>query len=101
MSRGPFISRQLPSDTLIRLRQYPLYSKTEPPAALAKHITAEDFKKSQNYGKDKAKYALFSGLFKQCLDSVMLHYGFYAWCWDASGRLLAKIGYGPEYEVNL
>jgi hypothetical protein len=81
------------------LRQYPLYSKTSPPPALAEHIKPEDFAKSQKYGQDKAKFALFSKLYSQTLDSALLHYGFYAWCWGASGSLLSKFGYGEEYEV--
>jgi hypothetical protein len=83
-----------------RLRQYPLYSKTSPPAALASHISASDFEKSQKYGKDKAKFALFSGLYRQCLDSTMLHFGFYAWSWDVAGRVMARFGYGVEYQVR-
>ncbi|KAJ8091750.1 zinc metalloprotease [Marasmius tenuissimus] len=86
-------------ESYLLLRQYPLYSKIEPPAALKKHISAEDFEKSQKYGKDKAKFALFSKLFNQCLDSAMLQYGFYAWCWNAAGQILGKSGYGPEYEI--
>jgi len=86
-------------DSTSRIRQYPLYSKKEPPAALAKHFDAGVFEKSQKYGKDKAKFAFFSGIFKQLLDSTMLHYGFYAWSWTAAGKLTAKVGYGPEYEV--
>lgn len=85
---------------LCRFRQYPLYSKTEPPAALASYFTPEVFKKSQSYGKDKAQLALISGLFKQCVDSAMLQFGFYAWSWSASGSLLSRFGYGPEYEVR-
>ena len=83
-----------------RLRQYPLYSKKEPPKALAAHFTPEVFKKSQEYGKDKARYALVSGLLKQVLESLMLHYGIYAWGWDVAGRLLGMFGYGEEYEVR-
>ncbi|KAK7032425.1 zinc metalloprotease [Paramarasmius palmivorus] len=86
-------------ESYLLLRQYPLYSKTEPPPALASHISREDFEKSQSYGKDKAKFALFSKLFSQCLDSAMLQYGFYAWCWSAAGSILGKIGYGAEYEI--
>lgn len=52
------------------------------------------------YGKDKAKFAFVSGLYKQTLDSVMLQFGFYAWAWRAAGGLLAKVGYGPEYQVR-
>ncbi|KAJ6589032.1 metalloendopeptidase [Mycena capillaripes] len=79
-------------ESYLLLRQYPLYSKTEPPAALAAHISASDFEKSQKYGKDNAKFALFSGFYKQCLDSAKLHFGFYAWSWDFTGRLMARHG---------
>ena len=82
-----------------RIRQYPLYSKTEPPASLAKHFEPGVFEKSQNYGKDKAKFALFSGIFKQLLDSFMLQFGFYAWSWGVSQNIMTKIGYGQGYEV--
>ena len=85
--------------SVCRIRQYPLFLKKEPPAVLAKHFEPGVFEKSQNYGRDKARFAFFSGLFKQSLDSLMLHYGFYAWSWTAAGKLLAKVGFGPEYEV--
>ncbi|KAJ7747642.1 peptidase family M48-domain-containing protein [Mycena maculata] len=87
-------------ESYLLLRQYPLYSKTEPPAALANHISAADFEKSQKYGKDKAKFALFSGFYKQILDSTMLHFGFYAWSWNFTGLIMARFGYGTEYEVT-
>ena len=83
-----------------RLRQFPLYSKDEPPAILAAHITPEVFKKSQQYGRDKAKFSLVSGLYKQCLDSAILQLGFYAWSWSVAGKILLNAGYGPEYEVS-
>ncbi|KAG5645300.1 hypothetical protein DXG03_006489 [Asterophora parasitica] len=86
-------------ESYLLLRQFPLYSKTEPPPALAGHFSPEVFQKSQNYGRDKAKFALVSGLLKQSLDSSMLHFGFYAWSWGASGRLLSVFGYGAEYEI--
>ena len=82
-----------------RIRQYPLYSKTAPPAALAEHFDPGVFEKSQKYGKDKAKFALFSGLYKQLVESILLQFGFNAWSWSAAGYLLAKVGYGPEYQV--
>ncbi|KAF9072524.1 peptidase family M48-domain-containing protein [Rhodocollybia butyracea] len=86
-------------ESYLLLRQYPLYSKTSPPEALASHITQEDFEKSQKYGKDKAKFSIFSKLFSQCVDSAMLQYGFYAWCWGAAGTILGKFGYGTDYEI--
>ncbi|KAL0948416.1 hypothetical protein HGRIS_010997 [Hohenbuehelia grisea] len=87
-------------EAYLLLRQYPLYSKTEPPAALAQHFSKDEFLKSQKYGKDKAKFSLFSGLYKQIIDSAFLHYGLYAWSWTAAGKITAKLGYGPEYEIT-
>lgn len=89
-------------ETYLLIRQYPLYSKTEPPAVLAAHFSpdADTFEKSQKYGKDKAKFSIFSGLYKQCIDSAMIQYGFYAWAWATADRILVKFGYGPEYEVS-
>lgn len=82
-----------------RIRQYPLYSKTSPPPALADHFTPDVFAKSQAYGRDKARFALVSGLYKQIFESAILHYGVYAWAWSVGGHILAKAGYGEEYEV--
>lgn len=66
---------------------------------LAEHFSEEDFHKSQVYGKDKAKFALVSGLYKQAVDSLMLHYGLFAWAWDCGGQIVTKLGYSSEYEV--
>ena len=82
------------------LRQYPLYNKTEPPAVLAPHLNDDEFQKSKAYGKDKAKFSIFSGLFGQSLGSAMIHYGFYSWAWGTAGHFLARYGYGPQYEVS-
>ncbi|TFK98023.1 peptidase family M48-domain-containing protein [Pterulicium gracile] len=87
-------------ESYLLLRQYPLYSKTEPPAALAGHFKPEVFAKSQAYGRDKARFSLVSGIFKQCLDSALLHYGLYAWTWSLAGTTIAKLGYTPEYEIT-
>ncbi|KAF4565438.1 hypothetical protein EYR36_002009 [Pleurotus pulmonarius] len=87
-------------ESYLILRQYPLYSKTEPPAALASYFSKDEFLKSQNYGKDKAKFSLFSGLYKQCIDSALLQFGFYAWSWTAAGKVTSWFGYGPDYEIT-
>ena len=51
------------------------------------------------YGKDKAVFSLVAGLYKQVVDSLFIHYGLVAWSWQFGGRIVAKLGYGPEYEV--
>ena len=84
-----------------RLRQYPFYSKKAPPSELSKHIDDSTFEKSQNYGRDKARYAFVSGLLRQAIDSALLHYGIYAWAWTSAGTTIGKFGYGSEYEVRI
>lgn len=67
---------------------------------MAGHFDEATFRNSQLYGRDKAQFSLVAGLFKQAIDSAMLHYGFYAWAWDVGGRLMGRFGYGTEYEVS-
>jgi CAAX prenyl protease-like protein len=82
------------------LRQYPLFSKSSPPAVLADHFTSQAFEKSQKYGKHKAKFSIVSGLYKQFIDTLQLASCFYyPWAWRASGQLLGLTGYGSEYLV--
>ncbi|KAI1784835.1 peptidase family M48-domain-containing protein [Ganoderma leucocontextum] len=87
-------------ESYLLLRQFPLYSKTEPPAALKDHFKEGVFKKSQTYGKDKAKFSLVSGLYKQVVDSILMQFGLVAWSWKAGGWIVGKLGYGPEYEIT-
>ena len=87
------------SHIMSRLRQFPLYNKPEPPAVLADHFKPDVFAKSQLYGKDKAKFSLLSGLYRQVLDFVLIQYGVYAVSWALAGRAISALGYGPEYEV--
>lgn len=84
-----------------RLRQFPLYSKEQPPPVLEAHFKAETFKKSQVYGKDKAKFSLVSGILKQVVDSAFMQFGLVAWSWSVGGWIVGKLGYGPEYEVSV
>ncbi|KAI0700811.1 peptidase family M48-domain-containing protein [Cerioporus squamosus] len=86
-------------ESSLLLRQFPLYSKEAPPPVLADHFKPETFKKSQVYGKDKAVFSLIAGLYKQVVDSLFIHYGLVAWSWNVGGRIISKLGYGPEYEI--
>lgn len=47
-------------ETYLLFRQYPLYSKTEPPAVLAAHFKEDEFQRSQvcspRYSIDDARY---------------------------------------------
>ena len=66
---------------------------------LENHFDTAVFGKSQNYGRDKAKFALITGLMTQAIASVFIFTGFYACAWDVRGKITGYFGYGPEYEV--
>ncbi|KAG6330104.1 hypothetical protein ID866_8985, partial [Astraeus odoratus] len=86
-------------ESYLLIRQYPLYSKPAPPKVLEKHFDPEVFRKSQNYGRDKAKYLLVVGLVKQTIDSALVFSGFYASAWALAGKITGFFGYGSEYEI--
>ncbi|KLO11963.1 hypothetical protein SCHPADRAFT_998491 [Schizopora paradoxa] len=86
-------------ESYLSWRQYPNYSKKEPPEALKEHFEVEKFRKSQLYGKEKAKFGIFKGLVSQFLDSAILYYGVYAYLWQTAGDIITKYGYGTEYEI--
>ena len=87
------------SETLVEsLRQYPLYNKKAPPPALATTFTPEVFEKSQKYGKDKARFALFSSAFSQVLEIALIYFDAQVCAWSVAGALLSKYGY-EGYEV--
>jgi STE24 endopeptidase len=81
---------------VLSVRQYPLYNKETPPDVLKDHFDQETFAKSQRYGKDKAKFALVSGIYRQCLESALLAFDFYPWAWTTGGALVSKLGWGGE-----
>ncbi|KEP46996.1 CAAX prenyl protease [Rhizoctonia solani 123E] len=87
-------------ETYLTYRQFPNYSRPHPPTALKSHFTDEVFNKSQRYGKDKARFSLVSKLYSQLLETGMITLGAFPWAWKVSGSLLARFGYGPEYEIT-
>ncbi|KAH7333819.1 peptidase family M48-domain-containing protein [Rhizoctonia solani] len=87
-------------ETYLIARQFPNYSRPHPPTALKSHFTDEVFRKSQRYGRDKAWFSLYSKLYSQLLETATITLGAFPWAWKVSGNLLAKYGYGPEYEIT-
>ncbi|KAG8684614.1 hypothetical protein FRC08_013600, partial [Ceratobasidium sp. 394] len=87
-------------ESYLIFRQYPNYSRPHPPAALREHFTDEVFQKSQRYGRDKARFQVVSKLYSQLLETGMIVFGAFPWAWGTAGNILAKYGYGPEYEIT-
>ncbi|KAH8111655.1 peptidase family M48-domain-containing protein [Phellopilus nigrolimitatus] len=84
---------------LLYMAPIPAVLETCSSAELAPHIEATAFANSQVYGRDKARFSFVSGLFRQALDSAMIHFGVYAWAWALAGSTIARFGYGPQYEI--
>ena len=66
---------------------------------LENHFDTAVFIKSQNYGRDKAKFALITGLVKRAITSAFIYTGFHACAWDLGGKVIGYFSYGSEYEV--
>ena len=79
-------------ETLLSLRQYRLYSLDTPPATLASHVDLNTFKKSQVYGRDKARFGFFSSAISQLISVALVYYDVYAWSWTLAGTILAHFG---------
>ncbi|SNX87339.1 probable zinc metallo-protease [Melanopsichium pennsylvanicum] len=79
-------------ETFLSLRQYRLYSLDTPPATLASHVDLSTFKKSQVYGRDKARFGFFSSAASQFISVALVYYDVYAWSWTISGNILTSFG---------
>ncbi|EPQ30027.1 uncharacterized protein PFL1_02700 [Pseudozyma flocculosa PF-1] len=85
-------------ETYLSLRQYRLYSRTTPPAALAQHVDLDTFRKSQAYGRDKARFGFLSGAISQLISVAIVHYDIYAAAWSTAGQWLRVAGL-PDREI--
>lgn len=82
-------------------RQLPCYSIPAPPAALAEHIPEDTYKKSQAYGRDKTRWALFKQAYHQTLNALYIGGGAYKWAWTLTGGWMTKMGLGGDRVVSL
>lgn len=98
MSREQHASRK--AETHRSRRQKPKYEIQLPPFELKDHLKPETFKKAQAYGKDKLTFAAGKTIFDWLVATGMINWGVYPWSWNATGNLLARFGFGPEYVVS-
>lgn len=72
------------------IRQYRILQKTKPPAVLQHEVSQEVFDKSQAYGRAKAKFALFNGLYGQIQNIAFYQFDILPKLWSWSGSLLLR-----------
>jgi len=87
-------------ETYLSHRQRSLYKTTTcVPVELKETIDEETFQKSRAYSIDKSVFGFWSGLYSQVEGTLILTLGGIPYLWDLSGKTLAYVGYGPEYEI--
>ncbi|KAN0090266.1 putative CAAX prenyl protease 1 [Hyaloscypha variabilis] len=78
----------------LSLRQYQVLRQTRPPKVLENEVSQEVFDKSQAYGRAKAKYSLFSGLYGQIQNTAFIYYDVLPKLWALTGSWLLR--FAPE-----
>ncbi|CAI2167721.1 2737_t:CDS:2 [Funneliformis geosporum] len=83
------------------VRQYRKLREPNPPKSLQDiEEIREKFRKTQEYGLDKAKFGFVSGLFGQLQSTWMIVWDVLPWLWNLSGEWLTYAGYGTDYEIT-
>ncbi|RIB05194.1 peptidase family M48-domain-containing protein [Gigaspora rosea] len=84
----------------LSIRQYYKLKEPNPPKSLQDiEEVRENFKKTQAYGLDKAKYGFVSALFGQIQSTIIIVWDILPFLWDLSGKWLEQVGYGTDYEI--
>lgn len=81
-------------ESFLSFRQYQILKAKKPPQVLAGEIKQETFDKSQAYGRAKAKYGFWSGLYSLIPQLAIVYYDVMPKVWDLTGVWLVK--YVPE-----
>ncbi|CAG8957935.1 hypothetical protein HYFRA_00000276 [Hymenoscyphus fraxineus] len=84
---------QFAFESFLSLRQYQVLKKTAPPKVLKNEVSQDVFDKSQAYGRAKAKYTLFSGLYGQIQNTAFIYYDVLPKLWAVAGSFL--LSYAP------
>ena len=87
-------------DAYLDYRQFKVISKSsydDLNPMLKSHFSAESFKKSQAYAKDKACYGIIQGLYEQLKNTGYIMLFVTPWFWKYSRNLAISYGFAGEY----
>lgn len=79
-------------ETWLSARQYKCYSYPSPPASLAKHVDIDTYRKSQSYGRDKARFGFVAGVWGLVNALVVIYFDLMPLVWSWSGQALRGAG---------
>ncbi|KAH7033443.1 peptidase family M48-domain-containing protein [Microdochium trichocladiopsis] len=80
-------------ESFLLLRQYRVLRNKKPPKVLRQEVSQDVYDKSQAYGRAKAKFTFFSGLYGQIQNVAFIHYDVLPKLWAWTGDLLLR--YAP------
>ncbi|CZT18355.1 probable zinc metallo-protease [Ramularia collo-cygni] len=80
-------------ENYLAYRQYQVLRRTTVPRQLASEVDAPTHKKSQEYGRAKARFGAWSGAYNQLKNLLIISYDAYPKLWVWSGALVAA--YAP------
>lgn len=81
-------------------RQRKVYEATRHvPAELGNIMDSDTFEKSRLYQLDKSTFGFWSGLYSEAEGTLILVLGGIPFLWNVSEEVLARTGFGPEYEI--
>lgn len=88
-----FSLAQYAFEGFLSFRQYKVLKQTRPPKVLANEVSQEVFDKSQAYGRAKAKFGFWAGLYSQIQNTAFIYYDVLPKLWHLTGSLLLQ--YAP------
>lgn len=77
-------------ENYLAYRQYQVLKRTTIPKELSQEVDAATHKKSQEYGRAKARFGAWSGAFNMLKNLVILKYDAYPALWVWSGAILSR-----------
>lgn len=77
-------------ESLLSLRQYQILKQTKPPKVLEGEVSQEVFDKSQAYGRAKAKFGTWSGIYSQIQNYSVIYYDLLPKLWAITGVWLVN-----------
>ncbi|PWN31016.1 putative zinc metallo-protease [Jaminaea rosea] len=78
-------------ETYLSLRQYKVYSFPSPPASLLQHVDLETYKKSQRYGRDKARFGFVVAAWGLLNSLAIVYFDLMPFFWQLSADVLQKL----------
>ncbi|ANB14661.1 Ste24p [Sugiyamaella lignohabitans] len=92
-----FTAGQYLFTTYLSYRQYQVLKKPSPPKELDNVITQETFKKTQEYGRAKAKFGFFTSFFSFVQNVAILKYDLLPKMFGLAGKFLAAYGHSKWF----